>query len=263
MSYEITATAVEPPKPRVLPPEVNNFVTAFWFTLGFGALLLLILWPDVAGFLPAGFSFTVFLALLGIMVFIGAWVSRGITLGNQTALRVGKFALLLGVLALMLIAIGVIVFKLTATDKTPPGGLTPPSYVGASAFLSSSFLAIAVLLPLLFGMLGFFMSMRDEVDAYFNPPPEEELTEYRQPVVMGREEVAEMLEATPAEGEAELVEAEVQATEAALTEEGSGLESTGEALSESDKAAYDDHDAPLSMGEFELDDEPKPEAEKD
>ena len=93
-------------------------------------------------------------------------------------------------------------------------------------------------------VLGFFIGMRDEVDAYFNPRVEEEVTTVRRPVVMGRE-AAEGVEEEPAVSEEELLAAEMAAAEAAAEAPASAEQ----------EAAYDDHEAPLAMGDLALDDE--------
>lgn len=261
MSYDFAASAVPapPPKPRVLPPEVSNFVAAFWFAIGFAAVLLTVLWPEASGFLPAGLSNVVLFGVFAVLVAIGVWVTRGIVLGNQGALRVGKMVLLVGGAVGLVAVVGLLIVKGTGGSAAKVGGIDPPGFFGASPLLASALLGLGVLLPVLFAMLGFFMAMRDEVDAYFNPPPpEEELTSVVRPVVMQPEEAEGYAEETPIEAEGEALAAELEAQEAALSE-GSGLESTGEGLSDSDKAAYDDAEAPLSMGELSLDDETPPE----
>ena len=247
--YDVAAAPAPPPKPRVLPAEVNNFVTMFWLALGFGALLLLILWPDVGGFMPFTLSLVVLFAILAGVIAIGAWVSRGITLGNKGALAVGKMVLLVGMIAGLVGLIIYFVLKFSAgAPATPAGSIAGPGFIGASPLLGGSLLAFACLLPLFFALMGFFMSMRDEIDHYFNPPAEDALTATIEPILASHDDVAELLDAEPAE--AEIAEAEAAAQEASdevVAEQG---------LSPGDAAAMEDHEKPLSMGELSLDDEP-------
>lgn len=267
MSYEITAEVApppEPPKARPLTPIMSNYVASMWLALGFGILLLLILWPELGAFLPGGFNFTILLAIIGGLVGLTAWLTRAIVMGNEGAMKLSRTLLLVGLIVLLAGTIGFMVWKLSGESAPAAGGTPAPNFFGASPLLSASLLSFAVLLPLLFAMMGFFLGMRDEVDLFFNPPAEtdEDETQFRRPRVVDPAEVEEQLAAERAAAEAAALEAEMKAQEAALVEEVLAEEEPGEVIvdgSDPHAAAYEDHEAPLSMGELSLD---EPEEEK-
>jgi hypothetical protein len=167
------------PRPRFIPAEISNWVLSYWLAVGFGLLLLLVLWPEVgevAGFMAGGFGRLVFGLISAVAIAAAAVVTAGVLSANEARFRQGKLILLIGIIVLLLVAVGLIVLQMQA-PQTVEAGLQSPSFWGASPTLAALLLVTMVLLPLFFCVLVLSMGGQPAIKNFFNPPAAEEFIE--------------------------------------------------------------------------------------
>lgn len=177
---------------RWMPPEVNNLLTAWWLTLAFAGLLILMLTPDLPFGLASLGNFLWFAVGAGIVA-LGGYVGWGIAQGWPSALRICKLALLIGLIAGLIGTIGFFVLKSQESPAAVAGAPPPAGAMGASITLSMALMAFAILPPFLFAMLGLSLSQGDAIQQYFFPPPPEEVTVKTEPLAVDEQAVAAAL----------------------------------------------------------------------
>jgi hypothetical protein len=173
--YEVMSTAVletetpEPPKP--LPAGINHLLTYWWLTIACAGLAAWAFWPelpvvstsDKAGVTTVtGFGSGVFwLVLIGLLA-LGSFA--GYTIVSQR--RVGLTILKIGTFVAMGLGVAFLVLAALKDRKEGFTGLFEPVplYVG-------TLLALAVLLPLVFGMMTLLtLSSADDINEHFTKP---------------------------------------------------------------------------------------------
>lgn len=167
------------PRPRFIPAEISNWVLSYWLAVGFGLLLLLVLWPEVGeafGFMAGGFGRVVFGVIAVAAVAVAAVVTAGVLAANESRFRQGKIALMISLIVVLLLAVGLVVLRMQA-PQTVEAGLQAPTFWGASPTLATLLLVTAFLLPLLFGVLALSMGGQPAIKDFFNPPAPEEFIE--------------------------------------------------------------------------------------
>lgn len=291
----MSTAALEAPAraPRLIPAEISNWIASFWLTLGFGVVLMLLLWPEVgnlAGFLVGGVGRTFFLLLVGGLVGVGGYVTIGVLRADANRFRLGKLFLLIALIVGALAAIGVIVIRMQA-PQTMDAGLQSPTFWGASPTLAALLLVTAFLLPLFFGVMALSMGGQAPIKNFFNPPEEiiepelEDEGPRTRPMKPGAKAArsaaasAASVEVAPVEDEVVVVEDDAAAVEESAaaaaphdSEAPLAVDSDFEISLEQAEAKLggdktqatpvkpvmpDEVDAPLPAGEFDLDDEKK------
>lgn len=167
------------PRRRFIPTEISNWILSYWLAVGFGLLLLLILWPEVgevAGFMAGGFGRLVLGLISAAAIAAAAVVTAGVSVANESRFRQGKVILLIGVIVILLLASGLIVLRMQA-PQTIDAGLQSPAFWGASPILATMLLVTGFLLPLLFCVLVVSMGGQPAIKEFFNPPAAEEFIE--------------------------------------------------------------------------------------
>ncbi|HMP03494.1 MAG TPA: hypothetical protein PKD86_07900 [Gemmatales bacterium] len=166
-------------RPRYIPAEVSNWLTSFWMTMGFGLLLLIMLWPEVGqvmGMFEGAFGRVLLLLILGGVVGVGSFVTLGVVQADESRYRLGKLFLLIAMIVGALAAIAVVIIRLQAPTTTE-AGLQSPGFIGASPTLGAMLLIVAFLMPLFFGILTLSIGVQPGIKRFFNPPQESVLIE--------------------------------------------------------------------------------------
>jgi hypothetical protein len=140
---------------------------------------------------------------IGLLV-IGTLIGLGLARGQRKALRLFKVAVLVGML-IGLILVGLVIYANMPASSTPGRpGAPQASTLGAVPVLSTIILAMAALLPFIFGGFALSLATADEVTDYFQRTAQPEqafqipLTQH--PVQHAAQEPApDMMVETPAE----------------------------------------------------------------
>jgi hypothetical protein len=125
--------------PRLIPAEISNWIASFWLTLGFGVVLMLLLWPELgelASFFVGGGGRTLFLLIVGGLVAVGGYVTIGVLQADASRFRLGKIFLLVALFVGALAAIGLVILRMQA-PQTMDAGLQSPTFWGASPTLAA------------------------------------------------------------------------------------------------------------------------------
>ena len=165
-----TTTAPLPPARRVLPAEVNHLLGAWWVAIATTILAVLVGWPlflmalDSNRLMPLPLYehgalttlgwFIAFL-LVGLLVFIGVFVSSGIVHRRKGAFRSLKLSVLISMLV-GLAAIGLLVFLMVQAKLS----------LGPAPILAGILLGMVALLPFTFGGLALSMASQAAIQEY-------------------------------------------------------------------------------------------------